>query len=159
MRCFQIRNRISHFLPREFMDSSDQSTPARLPLTLPFSVFNWFFPENNSTIWHNEYSLEETLWRDGHQAVEKGARKSPTHHVWCKMILLTFLLVFGSLGANDWFSAFEPLRELYVSPAGGGNGSSSNNTLPLSAVLLDYGSPGDLYWLSGGNYSSGIQLI
>jgi len=66
-----------------------------------------------------------------------------------------FLLLFLAIGtleaANPWVQPFNPIRTLYVSPNGNGDGSQGN---PMSlSTAMNTAQPGDLYWLTPGTYS------
>ena len=58
----------------------------------------------------------------------------------------------------EWFSAFTPLRQLFVSSTGTGTGESSSSPMSLSAAVAT-ARPGDLYWLLGGTYGVGHLIL
>jgi hypothetical protein len=66
--------------------------------------------------------------------------------------LLMLLMAIGTLeAANPWVQPFNPIRTLYVSPNGNGDGSEGN---PMSlSTAMNSAVPGDLYWLTPGTYS------
>ncbi len=59
--------------------------------------------------------------------------------------------------SRPWFRAFQPLRQLYVSPSGLSDGKSPSS--PMSLIkAIDTAKPGDLYWLQEGTYRGVFEL-
>jgi hypothetical protein len=71
---------------------------------------------------------------------------------WDFTFLFLLLIAARTLeAANPWVQTFTPLRTLYVSPNGNGDGSEGN---PMSlTTAMNTAIPGDLYWLKPGTYT------
>ncbi len=73
-------------------------------------------------------------------------------HRWDFTFLFLLLIAAGALeAANPWVQTFNPIRTLYVSPNGNGDGSQSN---PMNlSTAINTAVAGDLYWLIPGTYT------
>jgi hypothetical protein len=59
--------------------------------------------------------------------------------------------------ANPWVHAFAPLRERYVSPAGGADGTQESKPMSLAEAILT-ARAGDRYWFLEGTYNGEYVL-
>jgi hypothetical protein len=71
---------------------------------------------------------------------------------WHFTFLFLLLIAAGTLEAtNPWVQPFTPIRTLYVSPNGNGDGTPGD---PMGlSTAMNTAQPGDLYWLTPGTYS------
>jgi hypothetical protein len=79
-------------------------------------------------------------------------RRDRRPYRWDFTFLFLLLIAVRTLeAANPWVQPFTPIRTLYVSPNGTGNGSQSN---PMGFnAAINSSVPGDLYWLMPGTYN------
>jgi hypothetical protein len=77
---------------------------------------------------------------------------------WGFTFLFILSIAAGTLEAvNPWVQPFTPLRTLYLSPTGNGDGSSGN---PMGFnAAINSALPGDLYWLTPGTYNGQRKFI
>jgi hypothetical protein len=79
-------------------------------------------------------------------------------HLWGLILVFLLLIAARSLEAtNPWVQTFTPIRTLYVSPTGNGDGSQGNPMGFNSAINSSL--PGDLYWLMPGTYTGQRKFI
>ncbi len=79
-------------------------------------------------------------------------RRDRRPHPWHFIFIFLVLMSAGILEAtNPWVQTFNPIRTLYVSPNGNGDGSQGN---PMSlSTAMNTAQAGDLYWLTPGTYT------
>jgi len=71
--------------------------------------------------------------------------------------VLAIFVSGNSHAQSPWVQEFTPARTLYVSPLGGGQGTSVSDPMSLGDAISN-AAPGDLIWMTEGTYTGALSL-